>query len=693
MHATVALLLPLQPLTYKVPDDLVENIKVGDAVFVPLRKKKCVAYVLSLHKEAPGPSTHAIKEISGIDQETASLSKELLLFFRWISEYYHYPIGEVISAALPPNTTIPQQKYYSLCYSLDAIAAPLKKKLQARGGKRWALLEKIRREERLFEWDKAEQVHLKQFLANGLAEEKYREKEIRFLKSKTQTSNIIHSPSDEQSLAILTIKEALHKNSFSCFLLEGVTGSGKTEVYLSCASAAIAAGKSVLFMVPEIALTPQLFSRVTNRLGNEVAILHSGLTNKERSEQWHLIRSGKANLVLGARSTIFAPMDNLGLVIVDEEHESAFKQEDRLRYNARDLALVRAQKNNACVILGSATPSLESFYNARTKKYQHLQLSKRITGSALPKVKIIDLKKTNATGSFSEELIREIHAVLLAKKQCMLFLNRRGFASYILCEGCGEVPSCPNCSVSLTYYQKSKSLLCHYCDYKIPLFHTCPHCDSEKLNPGTLGTESIEQQAKELFPAASVIRIDKESTEKRNSLEEALNKVASGAADIIIGTQMIAKGHDFPGVHLVAILNADTTINIPDFRSTERAFQLFTQMAGRAGRSAWQGQVLLQTYNPEHPSIQYAATHDYKTFAETELELRSAFHYPPFHKLCRIIISDPSEAKAMKFSTSVANDILQIAKNASLSLEILGPAPAVLGKIQNKYRWNILIKS
>ncbi|NUM87864.1 MAG: primosomal protein N', partial [Bdellovibrionales bacterium] len=445
-----------------------------------------------------------------------------------------------------------------------------------------------------------------------------------------------------------------------------------------------------LILAPEIALTPMLFSRFKSRLREPIAILHSGLSERERSRQWHLLREGKVAVALGARSSILAPIRNPGLIIVDEEHESAFKQEDRLRYNARDMAILLGSRSGATVVLGSATPSLESYHHARTGKYRHLELRSRITGHSLPEVRIVDLRKCAMTGSISPPLRLALEETLKEKRQAMLLLNRRGFSSSLICARCGEACRCPNCSVSLTWYQTRAQLLCHYCAHQERAPGACPHCGSPEWGPGARGTESLENEVRGLFPEARVLRIDRESMAARGRLEDALVAIARGEADIIVGTQMIAKGHDFPGVTLVGVLDADGAINLPDFRSSERSFQLFTQMAGRAGRGDWFGRVIMQTYNPDHPSILLSARHDFRAFAEWELENRLRFRYPPFTRMARVLSTDASEPRARAAAEKMAGWV-RAWENASV--ELLGPAPSLLSRVQGKYRWNFLLKS
>lgn len=621
MRVAVALPIPLPPLSYEFPGTLGVEPYIGMPVEVPLRKRKVSGYIVALEPNERA-TKYETKDVLRVLSDWPSLPAEYLDFLHWAADYYHYSLGEVIEAALPPKMTLKKDP---------------------------------------------------QFLSHGIFQQNLSR----------------HTLSPKQGAIAQELRNALDAQKFSGFLLQGVTGSGKTEVYLSAAEHALQSGGSVLILVPEISLTPQLFARVRHRLGDKIAILHSGLTDKARSDQWHLLFRGDARVAVGARSTIFAPAKNLRLIIIDEEHEGAFKQEDRFRYHARDLALLRAKQNNAVVILGSATPSLETLHNVKVGKLKSLELPDRITGSVLPAVEILDLRLQKNERSISNRLKRLIEETLADKKQVMLFLNRRGHASCILCKSCGHVPECPNCSVSLTHYRQGAQLRCHYCAYEEAVYSACKECASKELQPGTLGTESLEAEAKELFPNARVLRMDAESLTKKNEMESALQSIEEGLVDIVVGTQMIAKGHDFSSVHLVAIIHADSTMNFPDFRASERSFQLFTQMAGRAGRSQNRGKVVIQTYNPDHPAIIHSSKHDYRSFAAQELAERETFHYPPYYRLVRILVSDASSSKARLTAEQIAEHILS---RKLAGLEVLGPAPALLHKLKNKHRWNLLLK-
>lgn len=677
MFARVIVPLPLPPLTYKIPPDL--EISAGQAVLVPVRRKIVSGIVAELLAEKDGGDFEA-KDIAGLSSDFPSLAPEIVALMLWIADYYHYPAGEVLNSFLPPNPAPPTRRRYRW----RGGDTPIKGKNQK------ALVTLFGQHDFLDDSDISDRAALRALLAKGFIDVENVEPE---LEPEPPAPN---SPAPElnaeQAAAFQAVREAMDKKSFECFLLEGVTGSGKTEVYLHAAEHAIRAGKSALVVVPEISLTPQLVNRFKRRLRVPIAVLHSGMSDGERSRQWHALNRGQVQLCIGARSAALAPIRNLGLIIVDEEHESALKQEDRLRYQARDVSVLRAKRAGCPVILGSATPSLESFYHARTGKYRHLTLGKRATGGTLPEVLVVDqAKQGHSLGLIGPDLTRHIHEALRKKEQVMLLLNRRGYSSFLLCQACGHVPECPNCSVSLTHYRNASALKCHYCGYKDQIPPNCPKCESATWEDGTEGTEALEEEVASRFPGARVIRIDRESMDRKGAVENALAAIGNGEIDIVIGTQIIAKGHDFPNISVVGVVNADTSFHIPDFRASEKSFQLFTQMAGRAGRGEIPGKVVLQTYNPRHPSILHTMQHDFRGFAEEELRIRSEFGYPPFSRLARILVTAPNSPMAEKCAVRLAE--IAEKRAASLGIEVVGPAPAVLSKLQNKFRWHIIFKA
>ena len=477
------------------------------------------------------------------------------------------------------------------------------------------------------------------------------------------------------------------------FLLQGITGSGKTEVYLQIIQGALDKGKTAILLVPEISLTPQMTERFIARFGDKVAILHSGLSNGEKYDEWRKVERGDAQVVVGARSAIFAPLKNLGVMIIDEEHEATYKQDSNPRYHAREVAILRAQYNQAALVLGSATPSLESRARAGKGVYQHLRLTQRANPLAtIPEVQVIDFRDyigQNETSNFTPPLLEAIQDRLAKKEQVVLMLNRRGYSSFVMCRECGTVDTCPNCDISLTLHMDTKTMNCHYCGFSKDIPQNCPNCKSHSIRYYGTGTQKAYDELTELFPQARILRMDVDTTRKKGSHQALLDQFGRGEADILLGTQMIAKGLDFPNVTLVGVLNADTSLNLPDFRSSERTFQLLTQVAGRAGRAEKAGQVLIQSYNPQHYAIRFAKDQDYEGFYAYEMGIRRQLGYPPYYFTIGITLSHKKEEEVIKRAYEVMN-ILR--SGLSESSNILGPTPKPIARTHNLYHYQILIK-
>ena len=477
------------------------------------------------------------------------------------------------------------------------------------------------------------------------------------------------------------------------FLLQGITGSGKTEVYLQIIQGALDMGKTAIVLVPEISLTPQMTERFIARFGEKVAILHSGLSNGEKYDEWRKVERGEAQVVVGARSAIFAPLKNLGVIIIDEEHEASYKQDSNPRYHARDVAILRAQYNRAALVFGSATPSLESRARAGKGVYQHLRLTKRANPLAsIPEVQLIDFRDyigQNETSNFTPPLIEAIQDRLDKKEQVVLMLNRRGYSSFVMCRECGTVDTCPNCDISLTLHMDTKTMNCHYCGFSKEIPHVCPNCQSRSIRYYGTGTQKAYDELTELFPEARILRMDVDTTRKKGSHQALLEQFGNGEADILLGTQMIAKGLDFPNVTLVGVLNADTALNLPDFRSSERTFQLLTQVAGRAGRAEKAGQVLIQSYNPNHYAIRFAKEQDYEGFYAYEMGIRRQLGYPPYYFTIGITLSHKKEEEVLKRAYQVMEILRSGLSDASI---ILGPTPKPIARTHNLYHYQILIK-
>ena len=502
-------------------------------------------------------------------------------------------------------------------------------------------------------------------------------------------------PNEEQELIIRSLSQKIREASFESVLLHGVTGSGKTEVYLQLISFCLELGKQAIVLVPEIALTPQMVERFRSRFGENVAVWHSRLSPGEKYDQWKLMLQGKINVVVGARSAVFAPFKKLGMIVVDEEHESSYKSEITPKYHARDVAVKRCSLSNAVLLCGSATPSIESYYNALTGKTKLYKMEKRANNMILPKVTVVDMRKELEAGNrsiFSELIKDELNRNLEIEEQTILFLNRRGHSSFMLCRDCGITLMCPNCNISLTYHQKDERLICHYCGYTIKTPKVCPKCGGPHIRQFGAGTQKVEEEVNKKFPEASVVRMDLDTTTGKNSHAKILGKFKDEGIDILVGTQMIAKGHDFPKVTLVGILAADGLLGAPDFRSSEKTFQLITQVSGRAGRAELEGRVVLQAYNVDDFSIKYASRHDYEGFFENEIAIRKKLHYPPFTNIGMVLLSGQIDKMVYNVANTVSKKLTEDFKQHDIDLAVLGPSRAPVSRINGKYRWRIIIK-
>ena len=636
----VAVEAPLpEPLTYQIPDSLIGEsiLQRGVAVKVPLGKRQATGVLLSPTTYEPGE--FQVKSILGIDESRPPLPENFLLWIEWLAKYYVHPIGQVVECAFPP----------------------MKKGENSRQKSRKGPVVK----------------QLEQIDAPTLT---------------TEQSNVV--------------RDIMGKSGFGTHLLHGVTGSGKTEVYIRLLEDLIARGGQALVLVPEIALTPQLTQRFARRLGDAMAVIHSGLTPREKTEQWWEMYEGSKQVLIGARSALFCPVKKLGLIIIDEEHEGSFKQDEKLKYHGRDAAVMLAKYSDCPIVLGSATPSLETWSNARSKRYEYHEMKARVENRPMPTIEVVDLRherdqrKTENKNSdlpfwMSETLYTALDETLKKKKQSALFLNRRGVAQSVVCPACGHTPECPNCAVSLTLHGKTH-LLCHYCDFHQSLGNSCADCKEGEPRPLGMGTELIENDLARLFPGSRVVRMDRDEISTREDLELAIEEIERGEADFIVGTQMIAKGLDFPDLMLVGLVLADVAFNLPDFRASERAFQLLTQVAGRSGRHVTDepGRVIIQTYNPDHPSIQYAQAHDYQGFAANELSFREQLRYPPFWRLAAFRIQGLDLEKVQQAAARLKSRALALqGKNPAYEkIEVLGPAECPLSKLRNQHRYQLLVK-
>jgi primosomal protein N' (replication factor Y) (superfamily II helicase) len=504
-------------------------------------------------------------------------------------------------------------------------------------------------------------------------------------------------PSPDQQSVLDAVQGHIPAPSFQAFLLFGVTGSGKSEIYLRLAEAALQHGKGVLILAPEIALTFQLEALFRNRFGSQLAMWHSGLSTPVREAQWHDILKGRKKVVLGARSAIFMPVSDLGLIVIDEEHDSSYKQDDHLRYQARDVALMRAQLLEIPIVLGSATPSLQSLFHGQANRYRQLTLPRRIHDRPLPDLEVIDMRKEKRRNRILSEALKDALAETLEMgQQALLFLNRRGFATFVLCNSCGHVLQCTNCSVSLTYHDRNESVCCHYCGAEKKLPAHCPVCEHAALILHGFGTERIEKEVKKLLPEAQILRIDRDTASEPRFLAECLDAIRAHRANVLIGTQMLTKGHDFPNITLVGVVNADTSLQIADFRAGETTVQLLMQVAGRAGRGDRPGRVILQTYNPSHYTIQSVLHMDYLGFCGKELESRERLQYPPFVRMLRFLVTSPGEELTRQAAHELAGLSRSVARefqSQNRYMAIIGPSPAPLVKLKNRFRWHIYVKT
>lgn len=507
------------------------------------------------------------------------------------------------------------------------------------------------------------------------------------------TGELALTPKQQSALDQITVK--MDEGKYAAFLLHGVTGSGKTEIYIRAMRATLAKGKTALMLVPEISLTPMFARRLQAHFGNAVAILHSSLSDGERLDEWNRIRSGEARVCIGARSGVFAPLENIGLIVVDEEHESSYKQDEMPRYHGRDTAIMRASRADAIIILGSATPSMETYHNAHIGKYQYLKLDERIGGRQLAGVEIVDMRQVfdrhGKQQVFSDEMKTAIRENFERGEQTLVLLNRRGYSASLLCRSCGHRATCPNCDVTLTYHKIESRLICHYCNHQARVPRACPMCEGAYIHYVGEGTEQIEALLKEQYPPMRISRLDRDTTRRRGAFEKLLSEFASGDIDLMVGTQMIAKGHDFHNVTLVAVISVDAGLSMPDFRAAERTFQLLTQVAGRAGRGDKPGRVIIQSYHTEHYALEFARLQNYEKFYEHEIHFRRNMHYPPFVALINVLVKHTEFSKA----AFLASELVQRLKAADQDkvLKVLGPAPAPLSRLKGEHRLQVLIKT
>jgi len=689
-------------LDYAVPESLAERVGVGSRVRVPFRDKSGLATVVAALERSEAEGIRPIEAVLG---DAPVLSEAILELANWMSTYYCCSIEAVMRSLLPQVI-----RRAEVGWKKQLFVHPGRKidngeleKFRRRAPRQAELLETIMQlkapmaASQLLRKTSLDNQTLRALAKRGLVElrEEAVERDPHADEQFVATANL--ELNDEQRLALKQVGEALASpGNARPMLLHGVTGSGKTEIYLQAIRETLKRGRSAIVLVPEISLTPQTVERFKGRFAeapDAVAVLHSHLSEGERHDEWHKIHSGRARIVIGARSAVFAPLKDLGLIIVDEEHESTYKQEEAPRYHARDVAVVRAKIERCAVVLGSATPSLESYHNATTGKYQLATLTRRIDDRQMPLMRIVDLRQERRKGKpaaiLSEKLSQAIADRLEKREQTILFLNRRGFSTSLLCSNCGEARDCPNCSVALTFHRHVARLSCHLCGHTAAVPKRCPACGKDALIYAGFGTEKVESTVSHFFPKAVVRRMDADSMTRKEAYREALRNFRAGKIDILVGTQMIAKGLHFPNVTLVGIINADLALHLPDFRAGERTFQLLTQVAGRAGRGETLGEVFVQTYTPFSPSIQFARHHDFAGYFQQELEFRERCDFPPFKHAILITVRSAHEGRA---KLSAETLVRRLKENLGAEF-ILGDAtPAPLEKLQGQFRFHILLR-
>ncbi len=683
---------------YAIPPELDAQVVFGAKVRVPFKSRELVGYVVEFPEQ---PFTGNLKPISEVLSERSFLPASLIQLAQWMAAYYCAPLTVALMSVLPKAVRKADAAFKQRLW-VEALTTTLPEDVAK-------ALKKARAQ--MTAWD-----HLQQngpgWLADlteisgaaawrGLAERNLISIEARtqdrdpFLNTPVAES-APHASNAEQQAALKMIGEEIVAEKPRVVLLHGVTGSGKTEVYLQAIAQVLALGKSALVLVPEIALTPQTVEHFRARfIGQKVgvAVLHSHLSSGERHDQWQQIRAGRARIVIGARSAVFAPLENLGIIVVDEEHEHSYKQEESPHYHARDVAVMRGHLERVTVVLGSATPSLESYHHAKEGKYRLAELRQRVEEGQMPVTHVLDIrskKKGEALLLLAPQLIEAIHARIERHEQAIIFLNRRGYSSSLQCPQCGHVEMCPNCSVALTFHRRAEKLRCHLCDHSSNVPHACPDCGFAPYKYSGSGTEKVEHALVEAFPQARIERMDADSMRGKDAYANTLGAFAEGKIDILVGTQMIAKGLHFPRVTCVGVINADLALQIPDFRASERVFQLLMQVSGRSGRGQVRGEVFVQTRVPFHPAIQFARHHDYAGFVDQELEFRKSLHYPPYERFILITARGRNEPKTLFILENLAKEIERLELPDT---EVTGPSPAPIARIEERYRFQVFLRT
>lgn len=668
---------------YSVPDCFLDKIKLGIRVKVPFGKMELEGFVV----EVKDSSDVEVKDILDVIDDEAILNSELLELGKKMQEDTLSTLISCYQIMLPKalkakNGQVINKKFDTYYYLNKDIVCY---------GKLSTSQEKI-----INLCMEKEYVLRKELVDISLSSLNTLIKKNILLEKKLEHYRLSYNEKIEPKKELTNdqksvVDEVLANTGYFPYLLFGVTGSGKTEVYMELIEDALNKGKTSIVLVPEISLTPQMVLRFQKRFGDNIAAIHSALSDGEKYDEWRRIVKGEAKIVIGARSAIFAPLNNIGMIIIDEEHSDSYKQDDsNPRYNAKDIALLRGKYHNCPVIMGSATPSLEVFARAKKDVFKLLELPNRINGKSLPHINIVDMNEmiSKTKGHFSPVLLEAISARLLKNEQIILLLNRRGYSSFVTCKNCGYTFKCPNCDITLTYHKSSRTLRCHYCGYGTKVYDTCPECHEKSINDLGVGTEKVEEELNKLFPESKILRMDFDTTSRKGMHEKMIKDFKNHEYDILLGTQIVSKGLDFDNVTLVGVINADTSLNIPDFRSSETTFSLLAQVAGRAGRSDKEGEVIIQTFNPEHYAIQYTKKHDYLGFYNREMSIRRELKYPPYYYICYVKIS----GKDNKYIYEESLKITKLFHNKLINMIILGPSPCTIFKLNNIYRYGIILK-
>ncbi len=703
IYVEAALPVPLRRVfTYRIPAEMRSRIGIGARLKLPFGRRLITGYAVELHAKMPDDvevDESKIRDVAELLDDQPLITPEILKLTQWTAEYYASFWGEMLKASLPAGINsdkVRPKRRKSVRLIANAEVGEGKPLTDAQ----LEILEILSGNggEMLFaeilERPGVSPSPLNTLAKRGFVEIGVTEVGRDPLRDAVLPAKEDFTLTDEQAAALHAIDAAVSDSKFKAFLLHGVTGSGKTEVYIRAMKHTLETGRSALMLVPEIALTPVFSRRLRSVFGSEVAILHSNLSQGERFDEWRRIRRGDARIAIGTRSAVFAPLENLGLVIVDEEHDPSYRQHESPFYNARDVAVMRAHMIGAVAVLGSATPAMESFYNAQTGKYEYLRLPERIGGRGLATAELIDMrdvfKQFGKDVPLSPQLLDAIIETHERGEQVIVLLNRRGFSQFVLCRSCGETMKCKNCDITLTFHRADNRLLCHYCNYRESVPKVCPHCESEYLYFVGEGTENIAEALKKRFPQMRIARVDRDTMSTKGEIDEVLLRFSRGELDMLVGTQMIAKGHDFPNVTLVGVISVDIGLGLPDLRSAERTFQLITQVAGRAGRGKKAGRVLIQTYYPDHYALWFAKEQNYEGFYAAEVKYRQRLNYPPFFVLASIMIKHRDRSYGAKMANLLRRSL--DSANQAKNVRILGPAPASISRLKNEYRLQIILK-